>query len=1132
MHPVITIFMGSSLFFVVLACTAKIESERDPSATRQSPVAGNNPGAGGSENPDQSDVSDQNEKVEIEVLADPNEDSSIKVQGRAGEVSALIQSDSFTQPVLVNLSETDTISANVDSGVETLLSLSLSIKNESGLPIDTLPEKPIQISFEIDYNDVLSADSITIVIKQTGKDDLYIHQPNITDEGGNTYTISFETFATQAEIQILHQSTPTNNTANTAPSISDITDQVINENANTGPLSFTIADSENALNCSTSVSLNSDNLVLVPLVNMVLNGTAPNCTLTVTPVSNLTGSTNVTLTVTDGVLTAEDTFTISVNPLYTGTPPLALWGFDDFTASAVLDSSGHSDGTNVPESDPLVERTGNLTIITDNSNSGTQAITAPNDATGIVVLVSGWDSETSAGNMFANGSVAWDGIDLGSAKVQTYLNSNANVSAIWASQINSTGSLNFTWDWEGSNSVDEGGTIYVLFIKGVDWTSPLRSSGGQATASGGLLSSGNLTAQPGDLAISIHGQYGANAITWNRTPEVLGSTNNNTNQSEIALENINSTQSIETSSGATYKVLSSVLLTGVTPCIGNTCNRHLTMNNFAVSPFVTENLEQALPFDGIDDYLSSPYNSAFDFGTEDFTITAWLKKPQTAAATPSTSNILNYTGFEGGAFNTGTRGYLDFQQIYSTGNNYQITSNNTRSGQYAFQKLANFSGDDEYLLIAAPDGSNFNRSGVTTWVTFFMNVTADTAQEFFQINLGSFFAGSIKLTIDNQNKIRLFEQCGWTSSDPATITQNSWHKIELEYAEGAGTATLYVDEVEIATKALCGTNTTTTFNSVLIGGYDPNNTGVYFIDDVVISENRLDFDPHIYRIDANGDGNSKDWNASNAYLDLIDLPDDGDTSYITSSSANDKQLLSLESSGSAQLSGNIMAVKTQALVRDEGGASNLATVVRIGNIDYDLDEDIDVGNTYQSIGTVLQTNPANSNLWKKSDLDELEIGVLNNAATTSRSSAINAMVLVNGNNAEHYVFSRYDNDQGYKLWYDEEGKITFAIDDDNNWDPNDAVTTTSDFDDNTWHHVAVVKNASSLKIYIDGTPNNTNNSLNTANTLTSNSAKFILGFDPTTSSGYFNGVMDEIRVYNYERTSEQVLQDLNGYLPH
>lgn len=100
--------------------------------------------------------------------------------------------------------------------------------------------------------------------------------------------------------------------ANTAPTISDIADQTINQNGNTGALAFTVGDAETAAG-SLSVSGSSSNTTLVPNANIVFGGSGANRTVTVTPATGQSGTATITVTVSDGSLTAQDTFLLTVN---------------------------------------------------------------------------------------------------------------------------------------------------------------------------------------------------------------------------------------------------------------------------------------------------------------------------------------------------------------------------------------------------------------------------------------------------------------------------------------------------------------------------------------------------------------------------------------------------------------------------------------------------------------------------------------------------------------------------------------------------------------------------------------------------------------------------------------------------
>ncbi|MEI8025452.1 MAG: ELWxxDGT repeat protein [Pseudomonadota bacterium] len=100
---------------------------------------------------------------------------------------------------------------------------------------------------------------------------------------------------------------------NDLPVISDIVNQSTNEDTNLSGISFTIVDIDGPLNCSTSVTAASSNSVLLPLGNIQVTGTAPNCLLSLSPAANQFGTSTVTLTITDDSSgNASDSFTLNV----------------------------------------------------------------------------------------------------------------------------------------------------------------------------------------------------------------------------------------------------------------------------------------------------------------------------------------------------------------------------------------------------------------------------------------------------------------------------------------------------------------------------------------------------------------------------------------------------------------------------------------------------------------------------------------------------------------------------------------------------------------------------------------------------------------------------------------------------
>jgi len=95
------------------------------------------------------------------------------------------------------------------------------------------------------------------------------------------------------------------------PTISNIPDQAIDENKRVGPTSFTVGDLDTTLSKLT-LKAASSNEGLMPAQNVIFGGSDGERTLTLTPAPNQFGTATITVTVSDGVQSASDQFTLIV----------------------------------------------------------------------------------------------------------------------------------------------------------------------------------------------------------------------------------------------------------------------------------------------------------------------------------------------------------------------------------------------------------------------------------------------------------------------------------------------------------------------------------------------------------------------------------------------------------------------------------------------------------------------------------------------------------------------------------------------------------------------------------------------------------------------------------------------------
>lgn len=99
--------------------------------------------------------------------------------------------------------------------------------------------------------------------------------------------------------------------ANTAPTIAKIASRTIARSTSTGAIAVTIGDAQLVASALT-LTATSSNQTLAPASRLTLGGAADARTLTIVPVAGRTGSTKITLTVSDGALKTSTSFTLSV----------------------------------------------------------------------------------------------------------------------------------------------------------------------------------------------------------------------------------------------------------------------------------------------------------------------------------------------------------------------------------------------------------------------------------------------------------------------------------------------------------------------------------------------------------------------------------------------------------------------------------------------------------------------------------------------------------------------------------------------------------------------------------------------------------------------------------------------------
>ncbi len=120
------------------------------------------------------------------------------------------------------------------------------------------------------------------------------------------------TVTAAAQVSNAASATLTIDSLDDAPTISDIADQTTDLNTATSAIGFLIGDVDDVETCADVTGVSSLTS-FVANSSIVIAGTAPNCTVTLTPENNQTGLAVITLTVAKNGLTNQDTFSLFVN---------------------------------------------------------------------------------------------------------------------------------------------------------------------------------------------------------------------------------------------------------------------------------------------------------------------------------------------------------------------------------------------------------------------------------------------------------------------------------------------------------------------------------------------------------------------------------------------------------------------------------------------------------------------------------------------------------------------------------------------------------------------------------------------------------------------------------------------------
>lgn len=127
-------------------------------------------------------------------------------------------------------------------------------------------------------------------------------------------------------------------------------------------------------------------------------------------------------------------------------------------------------------------------------------------------------------------------------------------------------------------------------------------------------------------------------------------------------------------------------------------------------------------------------------------------------------------------------------------------------------------------------------------------------------------------------------------------------------------------------------------------------------------------------------------------------------------------------------------------------------------------------------------------------------------------------------NPDNDVIEKWDGSGSYPFvvrYYRSNGSISLAR---YNGSQSSAVTSLTSINDNKWHHVAFVKEGTSLKVYIDGKLDNT--SIDTITGNFANTSPIYLARRGGPVPNYFTGSLEDLRIWNVAHSQSDVVNNM------
>lgn len=230
-----------------------------------------------------------------------------------------------------------TVVANTAPTITAIADQTIAMDGNTGaltFDVDDADEGPAALTVTFDSNNQILIDLLTDIViggsganrtitvtPQAGHTGVALITLTVTDSNGATSSTSFTLTVTDTT---------------DAPALAGLVNQTIVRDTTAGPFVFTATDPQGngTLGAPSAVSANT---ALIPDANIVITGTAPNFSFTITPTAAMTGTADITFFIDDGTHTTSRTITVTVID-----PPTGGGGGSDDNDDGCSTGTGHN----------------------------------------------------------------------------------------------------------------------------------------------------------------------------------------------------------------------------------------------------------------------------------------------------------------------------------------------------------------------------------------------------------------------------------------------------------------------------------------------------------------------------------------------------------------------------------------------------------------------------------------------------------------------------------------------------------------------------------------------------------------------------------------------------------------------